>query len=148
MTLREFGTPVGSPDDAQVIVGNEGEPVAQSGESLITISDISAESNDYDIDDKSITDATDVVLASPEQIGGTAELSGALVSEQGEPFTVEILWEAADGQTTLYRETVIENTTDVIIEAVTTKSDYASVVATDASAQNTANSLNGTLNFH
>lgn len=147
MVLRQYQNPAGSPDDTSAIVGEEGLQVLQENGQLIVRTGVGAENADYDIDNVGITDSSDVVLADPEEIGGTSEISGAIASDTGEPFSIHIIWQDENGGE-LYREQVINNSTDTIIEAVTTKSDHAKVVITDESNQGVANAVSGTLNFH
>ena len=144
--IRPEGSGVqGSPDGSQTIVGNQGAEVLQEGSQLVVKTGVSGNQRDFDIKSVNFTDDT-VEVASPDNIGTTAELSGALESDTGELFDIEVQWLADDG-TTLYTET-FGSDTDIVLAAVTVKSDNVSVNVVDQSPENTSNSVTGTLNFH
>lgn len=147
MPTREFDTPAGSPDDSQAIVGDQGLSVLQENGQLVVRTGVEGNQRDYDIESQSITDETDVPLADPQDIGSTKELSGAIESDQDEPFDLIVIWQADDNSTELYRQNFGTDTA-FVIEAVTTKSDHALVVATDGSNAGVSNTITGTLNFH
>ena len=136
---------VGSPDGSQTISGDEGAEVLQEGSQLVVKTGIAGDQRDYDIDSVNITD-DDVEVATPDEIGATSELSGALESDNGELFDIKVKW-LADDDTTLYTET-FGSDTDIVLAAVTVKSDHVAVNVVDQSADGTANSVTGTLNFH
>jgi len=144
--VRPEGSGVqGSPDGSQIIVGDQGEEVLQEGSQLVVKTGVSGNQRDFDITSVNVTDDT-VEVASPNNIGTTAELSGALESDTGELFDIEVQWLADDG-TTLYTET-FGSDTDIVLAAVTVKSDNVAVNVVDQSPENTSNSVTGTLNFH
>jgi hypothetical protein len=136
---------IGSPDGSQTIAGDQGAEVLQEGSQLVVKTGVSGNQRDYDIESVNITDDT-IEVAAPDNIGTTAELSGALESDGGELFDIEVEWLADDG-TTLYTET-FGSDTDIVLAAVTVKSDYVAVNVTDQSSGGTSNSVTGTLNFH
>lgn len=147
MTLREFDEPLGSPDDSQAIVGEEGLEVLQEGGQLLVRTGVEGDQRDYDIEGQAITDESDVVLADPEDIGSTSELSGGLMSTQEEPFRAIVVWQASDNETELFRQD-FGTDTEFVIESVTVKSDHAAVLVTDESDDGVGNTVQGTLNFH
>ena len=145
--LREFAEPAGSPDDSQSIVGEEGLEVLQEAGQLLVRTGVEGDQRDFDIEGEAITDEEDVTLADPEDIGSTAELSGALMSTQEEPFRLMVVWQADDNETELFRQD-FGTDTEFVIESVTTKSDHAVVLVTDESDDGVGNTVRGTLNFH
>ena len=143
--LREGGGSTTSPDGTTAIVGEQGIEALQEDGQLVVKTGVGGEQRDYDVDSVAITDTTETV-ANPDTVGATAELSGAIESDNGEPFTVEVEWQDNDGAA-LYTES-FGSDTDIVIASVTTKSDNAAVKVVDDSAAGTANQVTGTLNFH
>jgi hypothetical protein len=143
--LRDAGGSATSPDGATAIVGEEGIEALQENGQLVVKTGVGGEQRDYDIDSVSITDTTDTV-ANPTEVGATAELSGAIESDNSEPFTIKVEWQDDDANA-LYTET-FGSDTDIVLAAVTIKSDNVAVKVQDDSAGGTANSVTGTLNFH
>ena len=148
MTLRDQDSgPIGSPDGSKPIVGDEGLEMLQEESQLLVRTGVESDQRDYDIDGQSITDAEDATLADPEDIGSTTELSGILTSNEGEPFSIAVVWQAKDNTTELARQE-FGSDTRFEIPSLKVKSDHAVVVATDESDSGTPNTLTGTLNFH
>jgi len=143
--LRDGGGSTTSPDGTTAIVGEQGIEALQEDGQLVVKTGVGGEQRDYDIDGVSITDTTETV-ANPDLVGATAELSGAIESDDGEPFTIKVEWQDDDGAA-LYTEE-FGSDTDIVLAAVTTKSDNVAVKVQDDSAGGTANSVTGTLNFH
>lgn len=138
--------PVGSPDGTTPIVGDEGSQVLQEGTQLVVKTGVSGDQRDYDIESVNITDDS-VVIASPDEIGTTSELSGGVESDPDEPFVLKIEWLNSDESSVLLTEE-FGSDTRFVVESVTVKSDHARVVVEDDSSDGTDNAVTGTLNFH
>lgn len=143
--LRDGGGSTTSPDGTTAIVGEQGIEALQEDGQLVVKTGVGGEQRDFDIDEQEITDDT-VSVANPTEVGATTELSGAVESDDGEPFTIIVEWQSDDGSA-LYTQTY-QSDTDFVLAAVTTKSDNVEVKLKDESAQGTANTVTGTLNFH
>lgn len=143
--LRESGGPTTSPDGTTAIVGEEGLEALQEDSQLVVKTGVGGEQRDYDIDGTSITDTTETV-ANPTEVGATAELSGAIESDASEPFIIKVEWQDDDANA-LYTEE-FGSDTDIVLAAVTVKSDNVAIKVQDDSAAGTANLVTGTLNFH
>lgn len=143
--LRDGGGSASSPDGATAIVGEEGIEALQEQGQLVVKTGVGGEQRDYDIDSVSVTDTTQTV-ADPDTVGATSELSGAIESDVGEPFSIEVAWQDDDANDLYVQE--YNSDTDFVLSAVTTKSDNVEVRVTDQSSAGTANTITGTLNFH
>lgn len=148
MTLRDKESEVvGAADGSVSIVGSEGKQVRQEGSQLLVSTGVGAENRDFDIESGSITDSDEVTVADPFDIGTTTELSGILESDNDEPFSFTVIWQADDNETELARQD-FGSDTRFEIASIKTKSDHAKVVVGDESEDGTANVISGTLNFH
>lgn len=143
--LREGGGASTSPDGSTAIVGAQGVEALQENGQLVVKTGVGTDQRDFDVDSVGITDSTERV-ADPDTVGTTAELSGAIVSDNGEPFTVKVEWQDNNGNA-LYTES-FGSDTDIVLASVTTKSDNAAVDIQDDSAGGTPNQVTGTFNFH
>lgn len=143
--LRDGGGSTSSPDGATAIVGEQGIEALQEDGQLVVKTGVSGEQRDFDILERSITDTTEVV-ADPQQVGTTTELSGGIKSDEDQPFTIEIEWQDDDG-VELFTQTY-QSDTEFTITSITTKSDNVEVRVKDESSQGTENQVSGTINFH
>lgn len=151
MARRQVPPATARPDDTKLIVGSEGTPLDQSAGKLITRVGVQQEDADFDVDTDLVANGDRVI--GPVNIGGTAELEGGFISQDGEAFDVivEFLSDPADDttRTVLFSETfsATDSSPDLDLLNIGIRGERVRITVTDTSGAG-QNVVTGTVNFH
>jgi len=143
----------GRPDHTRRMVGDNGLPILQDGEKLVSRAGATSQEADYDVDSDAgepydLVAEGDFDIGETAEVGGTTELSGIIESKDDEPFTVEVTWRDDDDNDLVSEDKVaLENSTRVDIQSIRVKGDRCYIRVTDTSGA-AQNNVVGTLNFH
>jgi hypothetical protein len=148
------------PDNTSTIVGGSGVEVLQDtdGTQIQRLGIPGAEA-DWGPGEIDITDG-EAIIADPESVGGTSELSGIVRSVDGVNLSVVFVWttgendyatlaDARNQPDTLVEEpSAVQDSQSNLITSLKTKADHAAVFAVDESDGGVTNNIEYTLNFH
>lgn len=145
MTFRESERPKSAPDDSQAVVGDEGRALLTEGGELVVRTDGDLAASQDVVESVDITDREDVPVETYSDVAETRYLSGHLVSDQEEPFTLSVLWLGDDFEEVTRQE--FENDTEYVIDRIFTKANNVTIALTDESGDGVGNIIDGTLNW-
>jgi len=143
MPIREVGRVADREDGTAVIVGQDGDPFAQS-EGDFVVTNVPADQRDFDIDTDLV--GSGPVTLGPVNIGGAQSVAGGVQSEDGNPLEVTLNWLGDGGNTLFSRSFGGGSDSRVLLLDVSVFSDRVKIVVSDTSG-NAQNNVTGTFNI-
>jgi hypothetical protein len=143
MPIRQVGRVADREDGTAVIVGQDGDPFAQSDGDFV-VTNVPADQRDFDIVSDLVAEGP--VTLGPVDIGGAQAVAGGVQSTDGNPLEITLDWLGEGGQVLFSRSFGGGSDSRVLLLDVAVFSDLVEITVSDTSG-NAQNNVTGTFNI-